>query len=346
MAWYFRRSTKSVLMRKYFYAISLLISFGFNAFSQKGEKIEVSPEMRAVFKKMLLDFIKEPSKQDSIDDVYSKNPCVFISGRMNDEIIQKALNTFRDSLKLKPYISDYSYGDSFGNDFDFISIEVKGQYLGPALVFRNGDPVKNGLRAFDSAGKSLMKPDAEILKFSRFKAYPYTTINEYDGKFNEMLLLKKVPKGKIKVKGTMVFSYPAEIKAMEFTKADIGITKELNGIKATLIKIENGCFLIQWGEGNPEFMEKIALNKEGYRFNGISSSSMDVSLYEKAMQRSLVTDSAQIDAILNEYEPTMDMNVPMVVRYKVPGELQRLIFYTASKEMINKECVVELNGKF
>lgn len=327
-------------MRKYFYTAIFFIASLLNGFGQKDEKIELSPQMKEAIKTMLKDFIKESPKHDGADDVYA-HPFMLITGKISDEAVQSALKVFTDSLKLDQYASQYFYSDTDGNDFDFITIEVNGQFFGPAELFRTGDPVKNGLRGYDSLGKSLMGRDDDILKFSQFKNYPYATINEYDGKFNEMLLLKQEPKGKVTVRGTMLFTYPSEIMAMEFTKADIGVTKELNGVKGTLLKIENGNFIMKM-EGSTDAFKKVALNKDGYRFNGIYSSSMDVSLYEKALNRGAASDSTQLDVIMNEYQPTMDRNTPMAYRYTVPGELSKLVFYMSGDQWIEKEYFVEL----
>jgi hypothetical protein len=331
-------------MHKYFYTLLFLFLANIS-FSQSAEDYQLTPEMKEMLVGLTKSFF-EPAEKHEEDNVYNRIPFNIVNGELTDEYVNSILQNFKSSLHIDSSISSYSYSDSEGNEFDFIKADVLGQYAGIPQMFRTGDPIINGLMACDDKGKSLMRSKADLLKFHTYKGYPYASIDQYGGKFEEVLMLKEVPVSPVTVRGTMIFTYPTHITAIEFTKADIGKTKELNGKKGTLVSMDNGQSLIKWDSGQLDEFNMACLNKDGYRFNGYSSSTTDPWLYQQILERNALNDSVQMKAIFNEYKPLYDMNSPRMAKYTVYGELHKIIFYVASAEMKEKAIDVELKSTF
>ncbi len=331
-------------MRKYFYSFLFLFLAKFS-FAQTAEKFELSPQMKETFVYMTRTFFVPVQAYEGEDQLAGVYPFKIANGPVNDADLEAALLNFKNSIQLDSTISSYSYGDSDGNDFDFIKMELDGRYDGAVPVNREGDGLQNNLVMYDASGKSLMHAKNDLLKFYQFKGYPFTTVDQYSGVYNEVLMLKEAPKGDVVVKGTMKFNYPSIVHSMEFTKADIGKTKELNGVKATLLSMENRQAIIRWDRGNTESFNMAFLNKNDLRFNGYSSSTTDPWIYDQVIAKNAMEDSAKIAEIIDRYQATLDYEGPKVAKYTISGELNKMIFYYYSQETKTKEILFELKTK-
>lgn len=274
----------------------------------------------------------------------AKVPFVLYSGIISDADINNVIARFKDSLHIKPDVSQYFYSDSDGRDFNFLQTQMGGTYIGPPSSFFSTPIEECPLNMYDAAGLDLSLAKADYTGYATFKGYPYSLVNNA-GEFSQTIMLKAVPKGEVIVKGKFMLEYPASIESISFNQSDIGVTKKIGDLTATLLKIDGDDIYVRWSAFSNDKVQTAFLDGNNCKILSHSSISIGADLYDEVVKQKAETDSVKMRNIINSYTNIGDMNSPVVMKYSTYNT-KTLVFYIPSIERKSKTFEVELKTTF